>query len=183
MNIFVAVDNLSVLVANDTLNGLVIAAQSPREAAEHIRREITNILRASPAVDPTVPNLTAFGKPVSTGTWTEATLLLTQANAFAKLTPISATNYHYFVATGGTGVTPDIYTVTANTANTLTLGTSLSSAGVDLLDGDITGYFFALLPASSVNNLLAIPKRHFADGLDSGLLYHLQVTAEEPLAG
>ncbi len=178
MNIFVAVDNLSVLVAGDTLNGLVIAAQNPREAAEHIRRELTNILRASPAVAPDYSNLdTAFGKPVLTGTWTEATLRLTQANAFAKLTPISATNYHYFVATGGTGVTPDIYTVTANTANTLTLGTSLSSAGVDLLAGDITGYFFAILPASSVNNLLAIKNMRYANALCPGLLYHLQVTA------
>ena len=176
MNIFVAVDNLTTLAKGDTLNGLVIAAQTPGEAADHIRRELTYILRQDPSVDvPDFLNLTAFGKPVITGTWVEATRVLTQAGAFAKMTPISATNEHFFVATGGTGVTPGIYSVTANTADSLTLSKSLSSAGVDLAAGDIAGYFFAILPASSVDNLLAIKSMRYANALCPGLLYHLQV--------
>ena len=175
MNIFVAVDNLATLAKGDMLNGLVIAAQTPREAAEHIRRELTYILRQDPSVDPDFANLTTFGKPVTAGTWVEATRVLTQAGAFAKMTPISATNEHFFVATGGTGVTPGIYSVTANTADSLTLSKSLSSAGVDLAAGNIAGYFFAILPASSVDNLLAIKSMRYANALCPGLLYHLKV--------
>jgi len=176
MNIFVAVDNLATLAKGDTLNALVIAAQTPREAADHIRRELTYILRQDPSVDvPTVSNLTEFGKLVTAGTWVEATRVLTQAGAFAKMTPISATNEHFFVATMGMGVTPGFYSVTANTADSLTLSESLSSAGVDLTTGDIAGYFFAILPASSVDNLLAIKSMRYANALCPGLLYHLKV--------
>ena len=73
---------------------------------------------------------------LSTATWTEGTLTLTQTNAFSAYAWTSGDRIYL---TGGTGITPGTYTISSKTdSSNIVLASSPSSANIDLSSGDIT---------------------------------------------
>lgn len=80
---------------------------------------------------------------LATATWTEATRTLTQVGAFASY---SFTAGDKIAITGGTGVTPGCYLITARTDDdAIVLGESISTAGIDLATGDITSAYAGMI--------------------------------------
>ncbi len=79
---------------------------------------------------------TCLGFDLTTATWDESSLEITQTGAFTSYTWSDADRIYI---TGGTGVTPGIYIIAAKDSNnTITLTSSISTGSIDLNDADIT---------------------------------------------
>ncbi len=96
---------------------------------------------------------------LATATWTQATKTLTQVGAFANY---AHTPGDKIAIESGTGVTAGTYPIASRTGDdAVVLGESLSTAGVDLVTGDIT----SLSAGASGNSGVIDPSEDLQEGV------------------